>query len=192
MGISHKQRFRMSLFWILIASVIPIAIDGGSTLAQIIDLELNQQDLRLYGAAENDFTGQAVILCDLNGDGRSDFAIGAHGFDYAGRSMCGIVYVLLSSDTLSPVIDLGASRPDLKRIIGPSSNSQLGLAISRGNINGDNFEDLVCGIPWATANGKFAAGQIAIILGGASCNDHAYRVDPPDLDRELSFHRPIR
>lgn len=153
---------------------------GNAARAQlIVDLKFNGQDMRLLGVSENDRTGYAVALADINGDARSDCIVGAPGYDYPGRTDCGIIYILLSSDTLGPVMDLGTERPDLKRIIGPYAGAQIGSALASGRIDQDVYEDFVCGMPNASANGKYSAGLLAAILGAASLPDTIDTAAPP-------------
>jgi hypothetical protein len=147
-------------------------LPGNIARAQlIIDLKFNGQDMRILGASDNDRTGSAVALSDINGDGRADYVIGAPGFDYPGRSDCGIAYVILSSDTLGSTIDLSSVRTDLIRIIGPATGAQLGSEMATGAVDQNIYQDLVCGMPNATANGKFSAGMVAVILGSSSLTD---------------------
>ena len=137
----------------------------------IIDLFFEDPDFTLEGAAGGDMTGKAVALCDFNGDGRNDMVIGAPGFDFMGRGSAGVIYVLLTSDTLSPTIDLSVSRADLIRIYGPAASQQVGLVIACGDINNDNRDDIVCGLPSASPNGIFFGGEVHIVYGSAAPTD---------------------
>jgi hypothetical protein len=167
----------MQLFrWKCLPTIYMVAacclFSGNIAHAQLtIDLKFNGQDMRILGVSENDRTGFSVAMGDINGDGRSDYVIGAPGFDYPGRADCGIVYVLLSSDTLGSVINLSTLRPDLTRIMGPAAGTQLGSALAVGHIDPDINADIACGMPNATANGKFSAGMIAVVLGTSSLPD---------------------
>ncbi len=164
--------FRWHRFIAFCLAAIFYICPGNIARAQlIIDLKFNGQDLRLLGVAENDRTGLAVSLCDINGDGKSDLIIGAPGFDYPGRADCGMVYVILASDTLGSLFDLGTVRSDLIRIIGPSAGAQIGTALASGHIDQDIHGDIACGMPNATANGKFSAGMVAVVLGTPSLPD---------------------
>ena len=122
----------------------------GFTSSPIIDLRLNQEDLRILGNAEGDNTGQAVFFCDLNGDDQSDIIIGAPLSSYPGRDKCGIVYILLSSDTLSAPVCLGSQRTDLKRIIGPDDPDTIcdALALHSGLPKGRIKKAINCGAVW--------------------------------------------
>ena len=54
--------------------------------------------IKIYGAASNDYTGGSVSTAgDYNGDGISDFLIGADGASLNGRTLNGAVYTLFGS-----------------------------------------------------------------------------------------------
>ncbi|MFH1755382.1 MAG: FlgD immunoglobulin-like domain containing protein, partial [Candidatus Latescibacterota bacterium] len=160
------------IMWVLCLIVWFSVLPGNAAYAQLtIDLKFSAYDMRFSGVSSNDRTGMAVALCDINGDGRSDYAIGAPGFDYPGRADCGMVYVIVASDTLASDIDLRTLRQDLIRIIGPSAGAQLGAVLATANIDGGVHEELLCGMPSATVNGKFSAGRVAVIFGAPSLAD---------------------
>jgi len=137
-----------------------------SAIAGTIDLKAFSPDYYVFGANAEDFAGQSVLFGDVNGDGRSDMIIGARGVDYAGRSACGAVYVVFSVDTLTSPIELALQRGDVKVILGPEANAQMGSKIACGDVDGDPYDDIICGVPSASPNGNFSAGEVYIIYGG--------------------------
>jgi hypothetical protein len=178
MHIYRWNRFP-SIVALCVAAALSI-LPGNTARAQlIIDLKFNGQDLRILGVSENDRTGSALALCDVNGDGRADLVIGAPGFDYTGRPDCGIAYVILSSDTLGPTIDLNMVRSDVIRVIGPATGAQLGSVLVAGSIDQDIYEDLLCGMPNATVNGKFSAGMVAAVFTSPTLPDTIDTASPP-------------
>jgi hypothetical protein len=151
-----------------------VAIWGALALpadAGTIDLRYFASNYDIFGAAADDFAGQSVLFGDVNGDGRGDLIVGARGVDYAGRSSCGALYVILSVDTLTTPIELALQRDDVRVILGPEANAQVGSRVAAGNFNGDPYDDIVVGVPSASPNGVFAAGEVYVIFGG---------VVPPD------------
>jgi hypothetical protein len=150
---------------------LAILAPAGFASARAIDLKTEPPDLRLTGVNQDDFAGQTVLVGDVNGDARDDMIIGARGVDFDGRSSCGAIYIVLSSDTLTSPIDFSSNRPDLKRIYGPAANAQAGSNIACGDINNDGRWDIICGIPTASPNGKFSAGEVHIIYGSDSPAD---------------------
>ncbi|UCH83591.1 MAG: FG-GAP repeat protein [Candidatus Latescibacterota bacterium] len=157
-----------------------LALPVGSPRAGTIDLALQAPDHVLYGVGEDDYAGQAVLLCDFDGDGRDDIVVGARGFDFGDRGNCGIVYVLLASDTLGNTIGFDAVRPDLKRVVGPAANAQIGTVVGCGDVDNDGRDDIVCGIPLAAPNEKTAAGEVYVIFGSESPPDTIDLLTLPD------------
>ncbi len=139
--------------------------------AATIDLQLNEQDIKITGVNSSDYTGDAVVFGDINGDNLDDIMIAAPGFDYQGRSNCGLVYAIMAGGTLPGVIDLSSNAPYIKRIIGPASTSNVGAVLAAGDINGDSKDDIIWGMPWASPSGRFFAGEVIVVLGGASLPD---------------------
>ncbi len=139
--------------------------------ALTIDLKTFQTDYAIFGAQADDAAAQTVLFADLNADGRSDMIVGAPGVDYSGRSACGAIYVVYTDDTLQTPIDLSKDRGDVKVILGPETESRVGSRIACGNVDGDRYEDLVIGVPTASPNGTFFAGEVYVVFGG---------VVPPD------------
>ena len=167
-----QDRTTISLSFIFaMACVSAAAFFAPPAAAGTIDLKDFAPDYDVFGSAADDFLGQCVVFGDVNGDGRGDLIIGARGVDYAGRSSCGAIYVILSADTLTTPIELALQRDDVRVIIGPEANAQLGSRIASGNVDGDPYDDIVCGVPSASPNGVFAAGEVFVIFGG---------VVPPD------------
>jgi hypothetical protein len=155
---------RLSLFFAIGSAFA--ALCANLAAAGTIDLKSFAANYDVFGATAEDFAGQSVVFGDLNGDGRRDAIVGARGVDYAGRSSCGAVYVVFSVDTLTSPIELALERDDVKVILGPEANAQLGSRIAAGNFDGDPYDDVVCGVPSASPNGVFAAGEVYVIFGG--------------------------
>ena len=147
--------------------------------AGTLDLKFNPPDIDLPGVNAGDLTGRKVAVCDFNGDGRGDLVIGAPDHDYAGRSNCGAVYIVLTDDTTTTPVDLADERPDIKRIFGPLASSRLGSVVVCGDVNGDGRDDIVCGVPTAEANGKLQAGEVWVVYGSAQPPDTTDLASPP-------------
>lgn len=144
------------------------ALPAAPAAALVIDLKTTPADHLVLGKTAEDFTAQTVLLADINGDGRSDMIIGARGADYSGRSACGVIYVVFSSDTLGSSVDLSVDRDDVLRIYGPETDSQVGARVGCGNVDGDGYNDIVIGVPSAGPNGKSFAGAVYVVYGGGA------------------------
>jgi len=61
-----------------------------------------------------------------------------------------------------------ASEYNKIQVSGSSSGEQFGAAISSGDINGDGFDDLIVGSPFASGDGKSWNGKVSVFLGNNS------------------------
>ncbi len=157
----YRLSFLFAIVCVSASSMLALPAAAGT-----IDLKYFASNYDVFGAAADDFAGQSVVFGDINGDGRGDVIVGARGVDYAGRSSCGAVYVIFSVDTLTSPIELALERDDVKVILGPEADAQLGSRIATGNVDGDRYDDIVVGVPSASPNGVFAAGEVYVIFGG--------------------------
>lgn len=81
--------------------------------------------------------GGGVIVGDINGDGRADAVLGAHGFDN-GQLDEGRVFVYLGSPCgLSPQPVWTAENDD--------AGSAMGIRVAGADVNGDGFADVLAG-----------------------------------------------
>jgi len=130
---------------------------GLSTLDGVVGSEFN-------GVLSNDNSGSAVAGAgDINGDGFSDFAIGAiNALNSAGQ-----VSVIFGSPAgFNAAVDLSTALNGTNGFViaGESPNDSLGFSIASGDINGDGLSDLVIGAPFAAANGG-GSGKVYVIYG---------------------------
>jgi len=111
--------------------------------------------------------GMAVALGDINGDGYADIAIGAP------EENQGCAYVFHGSSSLQgSLIADGTEDVRVCRVNGDPS--KLGMALAFGDVNGDGFEDLLIGEPYADGFDNIntpstnEAGVVHAIFGGTS------------------------
>lgn len=97
---------------------------------------------------------------DVNGDGFSDFLVGASGYDN-GNTNEGRVYLFLgSSGTISTT--------PARTYEGNEDNARFGASVgTAGDVNGDGFADFVIGATGAAAGGV-ARGKVQLYLGSGS------------------------
>ena len=147
------------------------------------DLVDNDADIELAGETPGDFFGTALAAGDVDGDGKTDLAIGAR---YAGvpdvamlSGSDGAVY-LYSGEDLEPTAD----------VLFDGSVASLGASVALGDLDGDGLDDLVAGAPGGTASvltfygpleGSFLASDAdGTVTGGGGNLGH--RVALADMD----------
>jgi hypothetical protein len=123
--------------------------------SQQIDLD-TAPSLRIYGAAAGDAAGHSIAtLGDVDGDGLTDYAIGAPGVDGPAGPDAGAVFVVWG-DAGVTTVDLaqvhnnadGSPGPLGFHIDGASLGDRARSSVSSaGDVNGDGRTDLVLGAP---------------------------------------------
>lgn len=152
-------------------TVVCLFVRTAPAAATLLDLAFDPPNHRLSGANAEDRSGRSVLFGDVNGDGRDDLIVAAPEFDFAGRSACGAIFILIASDTIPASVNFDDVRPDLKRIFGPVAGARLGAVITCGDVDGDNRAEIVCGIPGASPMGRLSAGELYVVFGSAAPQD---------------------
>ncbi|NOY27148.1 MAG: hypothetical protein GXP62_14865, partial [Oligoflexia bacterium] len=132
-------------------------LPGGSSLAS--GTLFADASLVVQGEAENDRAGTALAVGDLDADGLADLVISAPYFDDP-LSGAGGVFVFINP--LSLGTGTGVSLVDADRVItGGASNANAGMAVALGDIDGDDYVDVIVGAPNMTA-GATGGGAVAV------------------------------
>lgn len=123
----------------------------------------------INGAAAGDNSGWSVASAgDINGDGVSDFAIGANRASPGGIYEAGSTYLIFGSkQKWNSIIELSNLNGKNGFVLnGENTLDWSGLSVaSAGDINDDGISDLIIGAPAASANGMAQAGKSYVIFG---------------------------
>ena len=109
---------------------------------------------------------------DVNGDGYDDIIIGAK-YGNAGGTDSGQAYVIFGKETGFGTIDLSDLDPAAGFVIhGDEHLFSVGWSVSAaGDVNGDGFDDVIVGAPYADGgagrNANSGAGEAYVVFGRA-------------------------
>jgi len=147
----------------------PASIDLGQ-------VALGQGGFVIEGEDPGDRTGRSVAAAgDINGDGFDDLIIGALGADAAGNAEgeAGAAYVLFGKGGgFDAAIDLAAVALGQGGFViqGEDRLDNAGISVaSAGDLDGDGFDDLIVGAPFAdgAGNAETNAGAAYVVFGKA-------------------------
>jgi len=152
------------------------AFFGGSTLtsglaaSKTFDLNTTSASVSVYGASAYDQLGASVAANDVNGDGLTDWIIGAPEADGPNeeRPEAGEAYVILGGPILNSRKRIDAAIPANMSLLlfGARPGDHFGSTVAAGSLNlgapSDSIPDLVIGAPAA----DFNKGAVSILFGG--------------------------
>ena len=140
----------------------------------------------LAGDTERDFTGIALDICDLNGDGVDDLLTTSLGRDYDGHTSAGAIHVIYGPYTLTnaiihDVVDW--------TITGDRNTDLLGYNIAcADDIDGDGLPDIITGYGNASEDDSLGSGVAHLITAkgtGTSTYASTYEARLETRDVEL-------
>ena len=157
-----------SKYFIVFISLILVMTTSSMLFGQgWIDLNKVWGDIRVLGADAGDESGLAVACGDINGDGYLDIIIGAPYADPPGGANGGETYVIFGSSLPASTIDLSTQSADII-IYGADGNDYAGWSVACGNVNNDEYDDIIIGAYGADPPGGANAGETYVIFGSSS------------------------
>jgi hypothetical protein len=127
-------------------------------------------------AEQGDRFGATLAYGDFNGDGYDDLAVGIPGEDVGSTGDAGAVAIIYGSSAglKSSAAGDGSGRTDQlwhQNVAGIEDKSEsgdsFGYCVAAGDLNGDNFDDLVVGVPGESL-GSADSGAANVIYGSSS------------------------
>ncbi len=117
----------------------------------------------LEGAARsNEFGFSVAGAGDVNGDGYADLVVGSPYAAAGALSNTGTASLFLGSAA-------GVASVAARVLQGGVADGYFGIAVAgAGDVNGDGYNDLVVGAPYAVTGGRSRAGTASVFLGNAT------------------------
>ncbi|MEL6346316.1 MAG: putative metal-binding motif-containing protein [Myxococcota bacterium] len=116
------------------------------------------EGIRIDGVAEGDYLGNAIASGDVDGDGRADLLLGGE--------LSGAAYLLYGPISVGGVVDGISDEVAIFREV--MADDMAGASVALGDLDGDDVDDVVVGLPWYDTNegGDRKLGAVAIVRGG--------------------------
>jgi len=142
-------------------------IFGSSNPPSTYDMSTTQANITIYGDDTDDYCGYALASGDVNGDGYHDIIIGAWFAKIGIRYSVGETYVIFGSSNPPSIIDLNIQSADIT-VYGDDEFDSSGWSVASGDVNGDNYDDVIIGAYCAEPGGRLYAGETYVVFGSSS------------------------
>lgn len=151
-------------------------IYGKAGLPSTIDLADGEQDVTLMGATSPGFFGDSLAIGDVNGDEAADLIVGAtfesHAPSGSGSVKAGSAYVIYGGRRWPQELEMAAEDYDAV-IFGAEEFDELGDNVASGDLNADDFDDVVITAEAADGpdNAKPLAAEVDVVFGSESLRE---------------------
>ncbi|MEP2610380.1 MAG: putative Ig domain-containing protein, partial [Cyclobacteriaceae bacterium] len=173
--------------WLAALPTAPLQAQAFPQFVQLSSLD-GSDGFTFKGSSDNEYSGYSVSSAgDVNGDGIDDILIGAKGKGLYNPSS-GATYVIFGAAGSFPssldINDLYSNGNGF--LIEGNSNNSSGYSVSSaGDVNGDGFDDILIGAPYASVGGYDYVGLTYVVFGKSEAFDFINQVS--DLDGTNGF-----
>ena len=137
-----------------------------------IDLDASPPVItRIQGAqAGASDLAHSLDVGDVNGDGYDDVILGAPFGDAPDLLDSGITYVVYGSSAIAAteIINVGS---EATQIHGEASYDRAGHSVASGDVNGDGYDDVIIGAPFADPPSQDGAGKTYVVYGASDLSN---------------------
>ncbi|MBA7564312.1 hypothetical protein ES708_05975 [subsurface metagenome] len=119
----------------------------------------------ISGQNEYELLGSSIAVGDINNDSCDDVIIGAMWGGQSYREKAGEVYIIFGSKDMPSSIDLSSDYNNIVKLSGHNPNDLFGCSVAVGNVNNDDFNDIIVGARGGKNTGGVSSGEAYIIFG---------------------------
>jgi len=138
-------------------------------------------NLTINGTVAGDQLGRSMGSGDVNGDGYTDWIIGASAADPNGQLTAGAVFVFFGG----PTANLNGKNWDARyanvTLNGTGAGDAFGRAIASGDLNNDGYDDLIISATGANTSGIARTGQVYVFFGGPNIDGKNWNATSANL-----------
>ncbi|PIN80559.1 hypothetical protein COV11_03820, partial [Candidatus Woesearchaeota archaeon CG10_big_fil_rev_8_21_14_0_10_30_7] len=139
------MRGKLAFLIIILLFLLVITVNAGS-LPSIYNFNNIEPSVTFIPNGTSEFIGKnhQIAVGDINNDNFNDIAFSSTDLDFGGLTAPGIIYIYYGRTTWPSTISIATSSPNVT-IKGNETNDKLGSALAIGDVNGDNFDDIIAG-----------------------------------------------
>jgi len=119
-----------------------------------------------FSPSDGDRFGEAVLMADIDGDGRDELVVGKPEADRGGSTQTGLIWILDGAPgggTVSYELHRDTTIGGLSIAGSTATGTFFGGALAAGDFSRDGAEDLVVGVRQDPVSGNYGAGSVHLL-----------------------------